>query len=218
MSRIVLAEFLPFSKHYPEPYGFSTLTTRSFLPVKARARPLFSYKLSASTATMSTMKALVMQGGKAAKVVSDRPLPKPRSKFVGVKVNAVALNPTDWKHIAGLNKPGLLSGCDFAGTVEKTGEGYKTKWSIGDRICGFVHGGNSLNPEDGAFAEHIMAGGDLTFPIPDHWTDEEAATFPLGALTCGQGLFQVCPLLSFIFAPGVSSGKWIVPLALLIMS
>lgn len=130
-----------------------------------------------------------MQGGQEAKVI-DRPLPKPRSKFVGVKVNTVALNPTDWKHIAGLNHPGLLCGCDFAGTVEKTGEGYNTNWSVGDRICGFVHGGNSLNPEDGAFAEHIMAGADLCFPIPDHWTDEQACTFPLGALTCGQGLFQ----------------------------
>lgn len=102
---------------------------------------------------MSTMKALVMQGGTEAKVV-DRPLPKPRSKFVGVKVNTVALNPTDWKHIKGLNQEGLLTGCDFAGTVEKTGEGYNTKWNVGDRICGFVHGGNSLNSEDGAFAEH----------------------------------------------------------------
>lgn len=35
-----------------------------------------------------------------------------------------------------------------------------------------------------------MAGADLAFPIPDHWTDEQACTFPLGALTCGQGLFQ----------------------------
>lgn len=128
MSRIVLVEFFPFSRHYPGPFEFGARTTRSFLPVKARARPLFSYTLPASIAAMSTMKALVMQGGKEAKVVSDRPLPKPRLKFVGVKVNAVALNPTDWKHIAGLNKPGLLSGCDFAGTVEKTGEGYSTKW------------------------------------------------------------------------------------------
>ena len=131
-----------------------------------------------------------MQGGKEAKVVSDRALPKPRSKYVGVKVNTVALNPTDWKHIAYLNQPGLLCGCDFAGTVEKPGEGYNTKWNVGDRICGFVHGGNSLQPESGAFAEHIIAGGDLSFPIPDHWTDEEACTFPLGALTCGQGLYQ----------------------------
>lgn len=188
MSCIVLAEFLPFSKHYPGPFRFYPCG-QSFIPRKTLARPFFSYTLPASSAAMSTMRALVMQGGKEAKVV-DRPLPKPRSKFVGVKVNTVALNPTDWKHIKYLNELDLLCGCDFAGTVEKTGEGYDTKWNVGDRICGFVHGGNSLNPEDGAFAEHIMAGADLSFPIPDHWTDEEACTFPLGALTCGQGLFQ----------------------------
>ena len=189
MPRFVLAEFLPFSKHYPGPFTFKSQANRSSIPRKSITRPFLSYQKPASTVTMSTMKALVMQGGKEAKVV-DRPLPKPRSKFVGVKVNTVALNPTDWKHIKGMNKPGLLVGCDFAGTVEKTGEGYETKWNVGDRICGFVHGGNSLNPEDGAFAEHIVAGADLAFPIPDHWTDEQACTFPLGALTCGQGLFQ----------------------------
>jgi NADPH:quinone reductase-like Zn-dependent oxidoreductase len=189
MHRLVLAEFRPFSKHYPGPFKFKSQIPRSFIPQISISRPLLSYQPITSTAVMSTMKALVMQGGTDAKVV-ERSLPKPRSKFVGVKVNAVALNPTDWKHIKGLNQEGLLVGCDFAGTVEKTGEGYNTKWSVGDRICGFVHGGNSLNKEDGAFAEHIMAGADLAFPIPNHWTDEQACTFPLGALTCGQGLFQ----------------------------
>jgi hypothetical protein len=139
MHRLVLAEFRPFSKHYPGPFKFKSQIPRSFIPQISISRPLLSYQPITSTAVMSTMKALVMQGGTDAKVV-ERSLPKPRSKFVGVKVNAVALNPTDWKHIKGLNQEGLLVGCDFAGTVEKTGEGYNTKWSVGDRICGFVHG------------------------------------------------------------------------------
>ena len=142
---------------------------------------------------MATMRALVMQGGSEASIVT-RPLPKLRPKYLGVKVHTVALNPTDWKHIKGRNSAGSLCGCDFAGMVERTGQRYDTEWKVGDRICGFVHGGNNLNTEDGAFAEHIVAGGDLAIPIPDHWTDEEACTFPVGALTCGQGLYQCLKL------------------------
>lgn len=143
---------------------------------------------------MSTMKAVVMKDDKQAAVVSDRPLPKLRRGYVLVKVAAVALNPTDWKHIYGLNHPGLLCGCDFAGTVEKTGTGYNKEWKEGDRISGMVHGGNKLQPEDGAFAEHIVAKADVAWRIPESMSFEEGATLGVGILTVGQGLFQALKL------------------------
>ena len=143
---------------------------------------------------MSTMKALVMKGDKEASVVSDRPLPQLRPGYVLVKVAAVALNPTDWKHIAGLNEPGLLSGCDFAGTVEKTGSGYSKQWKEGDRISGMAHGGNKLQKEDGAFAEHIVAKADVAWRMPQSMSFEEGATLGVGILTVGQGLFQALKL------------------------
>jgi NADPH:quinone reductase-like Zn-dependent oxidoreductase len=143
---------------------------------------------------MSTMKALVMKGDKQASVVSDRPLPKMRPGYVLVKVAAVALNPTDWKHIAGLNVPGLLCGCDYAGTVEKTGTGYTKQWKEGDRISGIAHGGNSKQPEDGAFAEHIVVKADVQWRLPDSMSFEEGSTLGVGILTVGQGLFQTLKL------------------------
>ena len=144
---------------------------------------------------MSTMKALIMSGEKGkAHIATDRALPQLRPSYVMVAVSAVALNPTDWKHIAGLNKAGLLSGCDYAGTVEKTGPGYSKDWKKGDRICGMVHGGNSLQSEDGAFAEHIVAKADVQMRTPDSISDEEAATLGVGVLTVGQGLFQAMGL------------------------
>ena len=143
---------------------------------------------------MSTMKALVMKGDKQASVVSDRPLPQLRPGYVLVKVAAVALNPTDWKHIAGLNQPGLLCGCDFAGTVEKTGTGYTKQWKEGDRISSMAHGGNKLQPEDGAFAEHIVAKADVAWRIPQSMSFEEGATLGVGIHTVGQGLFQALKL------------------------
>jgi NADPH:quinone reductase-like Zn-dependent oxidoreductase len=133
------------------------------------------------------MKALVMQGGKQASLVSDRPLPQLRPGYILVKVAAVALNPTDWKHIEFLNQPGLLVGCDYAGTVEKTGTGYSKDWKVGDRISGMAHGGNKYQPEDGAFAEHIVAKADLAWKLPPSMSFEEGATLGVGILTVGQG-------------------------------
>jgi NADPH:quinone reductase-like Zn-dependent oxidoreductase len=139
---------------------------------------------------MSTMKALVMKGDKQASVVSDRPQPQVRTGYVLVKVAAVALNPTDWKHIEFLNHPGLLVGCDYAGTVERTGTGYAKEWKVGDRISGMAHGGNKFQPEDGAFAEHIIAKADVAWRLPSGMSFEEGATLGVGILTVGQGLFQ----------------------------
>lgn len=140
---------------------------------------------------MPTQRALVLQGepGKAA-LVTDRPYPRHRPGFIYVDVKAVALNPTDWKHIDRLNFPGLLSGCDYAGVVAELGEGYTKDWKVGDRIAGFVTGANELEPEDGAFAERIAAKADVAIRIPDNLSFEEAATLGVGIITVGQGLYQ----------------------------
>lgn len=50
-------------------------------------------------------------------------------------------------------------------------------------------GGNELQPEDGAFAEHIVTVADIGLRIPDNMSFEDAATLGVGVITCGQGLF-----------------------------
>lgn len=103
---------------------------------------------------MATQKAIVLQGEPGqAKLVTDRPWPRHRPGYLLVDVKAVALNPTDWKHVDYRNTAQCLSGCDYAGVVKETGEGYTKDWKVGDRIAGFSHGGNELEHEDGAFAE-----------------------------------------------------------------
>lgn len=88
---------------------------------------------------MASMKAIaVIEGRKA--VITDVPVPHGRDGWVLVKVKAVAINPTDWKHIDhGHADPGALIGCDYAGVVEKVGA--NVAFEKGDRIAGFVHGG-----------------------------------------------------------------------------
>ncbi|KAI1622990.1 zinc-binding oxidoreductase alcohol dehydrogenase [Exophiala viscosa] len=137
------------------------------------------------------MKAIILHGepGKAS-LEMDRRFPKPRPGYVLVDVKAVALNPTDWKHIDYINSKDSLSGCDYAGVVAETGTGYSKQWKVGDRICGFTHGGNQLQTEDGAFAERIAAKADIQMRIPENMSFEEASTLGVGVITCGQGLFQ----------------------------
>ena len=157
-----------------------------FAPVRRRYFSAISSQLS----QYQNMKAVVIQG-KDARVERDRPIPKLRDDYLLVKTVAVALNPTDWKHIAGgLAADGGLSGCDFSGIVEEVGSAVTKPWKKGDAIAGVAHGGNYVEPEDGAFAEYVVAKGDVQMKKPESLSFEAAATVPLGASTVGQGLYQ----------------------------
>ena len=57
-----------------------------------------------------------------------------------------------------------------------------------------AHGGNKLQPEDGAFAEHIVAKADVAWRLPQSMSFDEGATLGVGILTVGQGLFQALEL------------------------
>ncbi|KAG9787273.1 GroES-like protein, partial [Aureobasidium melanogenum] len=136
------------------------------------------------------MKAVISQN-KEPVLVTDRPAPNLRDDYLLVKTVAVALNPTDWKHATfGLAKDGCLLGCDFSGIVEEVGPAVTKSWKKGDRIGGVAHGGNAVEPQDGAFAEYIVAKGDIQIKLPQHLSFEQAATVSLGATTVGQGLYQ----------------------------
>ncbi|KAB8239565.1 hypothetical protein ETB97_006740 [Aspergillus alliaceus] len=137
-----------------------------------------------------SQKAVVITAPKKASLVSDRPIPKLRDDYILVKTVSVALNPTDWKHVEYLGIPGSLVGCDYAGIVEEVGKDVKKSFRKGDRVCGFTHGSNAVQPEDGCFAEYIVAKGDLQMHIPESLSFQEAATLGVGITTVGQGLYQ----------------------------
>jgi NADPH:quinone reductase-like Zn-dependent oxidoreductase len=144
---------------------------------------------------MTTQKAIVVGPPGQASVVSDRPIPTLRDDYILVKTVSVALNPTDWKHIAYHAPAGALIGVDYAGIVEEVGKNVKKAFKKGDRVCGFVHGGNAVQPEDGAFAEYIVAKGDIQIHIPDNLSFQEAATLGVGIVTVGQALYQSLKLV-----------------------
>ncbi|KAF2673102.1 GroES-like protein [Microthyrium microscopicum] len=135
---------------------------------------------------MRVLKALT--GGKSA-IKDDVPTPTLRPDYVTVRTKAVALNPTDWKHINFVDTVCTI-GCDFAGVIEEVGSAVTKPWKKGDRVFGFVHGGNVVHPEDGAFGEYVTAKGDLLMKIPDDLKFKEAAPLGVGIVTCGLGLYQ----------------------------
>jgi NADPH:quinone reductase-like Zn-dependent oxidoreductase len=170
-----------FSKihKYPTPTVRNSCAANVFLSL---ARPV--------NRAFATMKAVVIKGDEM-QLSHDRSLPKLRDDYVLVKPHSVALNPTDWKHVAYRRaKDGALVGCDYAGVVEEVGRAVTKRWQKGDRICGCTHGSNLVNEEDGAFAEWIVAKGDVQMRIPAKLVYEKAATVSLGAITVGQGLYQ----------------------------
>ncbi|KAI0533436.1 chaperonin 10-like protein [Xylaria digitata] len=80
-----------------------------------------------------------------------------RDGWVLVKVKAVALSPTNWKHVEWEGADvGCRVGCDYAGIVGEVGNNV-TNFKKGDRITGWIHGSNRVNHESGSFAEYAIA-------------------------------------------------------------
>jgi NADPH:quinone reductase-like Zn-dependent oxidoreductase len=90
---------------------------------------------------MSTAAAIVVLPQEKEAEIHQLPIPKVRGEWILVKTKAVALNPTDWKHIDfALANAGARIGVEYAGVVEEVGSKV-TEFKKGDRVAGFCHGG-----------------------------------------------------------------------------
>uniref|UniRef100_A0A093XKK5 Protein TOXD n=1 Tax=Talaromyces marneffei PM1 TaxID=1077442 RepID=A0A093XKK5_TALMA len=137
------------------------------------------------------MKALIYKDPNQAVVVTNHEIPKPPDHNLLIKTVAIALNPTDWKHVAEpIAVDGCLLGVDFAGIVEEVGPNVTKPFKKGDRVAGFSSGGNSYDKSTGAFAEYILAKEVTSFKIPSTLSFEEASTLGTGLITVGQGLYE----------------------------
>lgn len=137
------------------------------------------------------MRAIIYKEPNQAALVSDRPIPKVRNGYLLVKTQAIAVNPTDFKHVdVPMTKDGCILGVDFTGIVEEVGPNVTKSFRKGDRVAGYANGGNLYNQEDGSFAEYIVANEFVTLKVPDIISVEEAASLGTGLGTVGQGLFE----------------------------
>jgi NADPH2:quinone reductase len=124
------------------------------------------------------MKALVITSlsGPDAIAVQDTADPQLKPSQTLVRVTAGGLNFADFMTAQGgypgTPAPPLVAGREFAGVEEATGR----------RVMGYT--------QWGAFAEKVAAYPHMLWPVPDHWTDEQAAAFPVNFFTAYLGYWQ----------------------------
>ncbi|AFR97565.1 enoyl reductase [Cryptococcus neoformans C23] len=138
--------------------------------------------------------------------IQETPVPQPMANQVLIKVEYAAQNPTDWKHAEFLSLPGVINGCDYAGTVVKVGSNLKTPLKVGDKVAGTVHGG--YFKDEGSYADYATVDSDMCFVVPEGMKLEDAATFGVAWVTACQTIVQ---RQGKAFPPGdtkVSGNPW----------
>ncbi|KIW36784.1 uncharacterized protein PV06_11070 [Exophiala oligosperma] len=151
-----------------------------------------SFGLNEEGEVLGAFKPLKLAQGKLS--IEEVDIPIPGENEVLVRVKAVALNQYDWKILYGrdLTEPTVL-GCDFAGVAEAIGSNV-TSVKKGDRVAGWVQGGNILRPKDGAFGELIVAPAHVMLHLPETISYESGAALPVPVFTAGICLFHTMAL------------------------
>jgi NADPH:quinone reductase-like Zn-dependent oxidoreductase/short subunit dehydrogenase-like uncharacterized protein len=129
--------------------------------------------------------------------VGPAPYPTPGPNQMVVRNAAVAVNPVDWiipisrAPVYSWIKQSAVIGYDVAGEVVAVGSGV-TRFGVGDRVCSLALGAEKDHNDsaEGAFQLYPVLSENVTAPIPDAMTYEQAAVFPLGLSTAACGLFQ----------------------------
>jgi len=124
------------------------------------------------------MKALVITSlsGPDALKIQDSPDPAPKPGQTLVRVSAGGLNFADFMTAQGgypgTPPPPLVAGREFSGVDEATGR----------RVMGYT--------QWAAFAEKVAAYPSMLWPVPERWSDEQAAAFPVNYFTAYLGYWQ----------------------------
>ena len=134
--------------------------------------------------------ALVQDKDGKPKVDNNVPVPQLSPGDILVKTTMVALNPSDYKMGATFPSPRAVIGNDFVGTVVGIHEKTTTDISIGDIVCGLVHGSNPADRSNGAFAQYVRVPADLVLRVPVGFEIEHAASLGLGLAIASVALWE----------------------------
>ncbi|KEF58096.1 uncharacterized protein A1O9_06019 [Exophiala aquamarina CBS 119918] len=120
----------------------------------------------------------------------------PASDEVVIKVEYVAINPSEWKmqdfNYLPLQFPHVL-GSDVAGIVVKTGDAV-TRFKDGDRVIGHCLGLMFGGARHGGFQHYTTCREIVVAKVPDSVPLESAVVLPLGLSTSITGLFEILKL------------------------
>ena len=158
---------------------------------------IYSEHSQVSCEMMPTNQAAWLVGQQIPLEVKPASYARPDSKQVVVKNAAVAVNPIDWaKQFVGDKKwkwmtyPWIL-GEDVAGEVVEIGDEI-TRFKVGDRVIahavGFYVFGNRV--EEGCFQLYTIVRENMTAPIPDSLSFEQASVIPLACSAASCALYQ----------------------------
>lgn len=128
--------------------------------------------------------------------LADLAVPQPKAKEILVKISACGVCHTELDEIEGRLQPELpvVPGHEIIGQVESLGS-EATRFGIGDRVgiawiysacgqCRFCREGNeNLCPDfqgtgcqaNGGYAQYVVVSEDFAYPIPEKFTDSQAA-------------------------------------------
>lgn len=119
---------------------------------------------------------------------AQRPVPRPGTAQLLVRVAASSVNPVDWKlhdgryrYLTPIRFPSV-PGFDIAGEVVEAGKGV-TRFAAGDRVYAMLD-----KRPGGASAEYALVGEAATARAPANLSTREAAAIPLAGLTALQCL------------------------------
>ncbi len=118
-------------------------------------------------------------------VWEEVPNPTYTADEVLVDIHAAALNRADLMQRAGNYPPppgaSDILGLEMAGRIAALGANV-SGWQVGDRVCALLPGGG--------YAEQINVPPQMLMPIPDDWSDEQAAAVPEVFYTAFVNLFM----------------------------
>ncbi|KAK7404219.1 hypothetical protein VNO78_04912 [Psophocarpus tetragonolobus] len=134
-------------------------------------------------------------GGPAALKHVEVGVPSPKAKEVLLKVEAITINPIDWKIQTGLLRPLFLPRTfphipctDVAGQVVEIGAQVKD-FKVGDKVLAKLS-----HQYGGGLAEYAVASESLTASRPSEVSAAEAAGLPIAGLTARDALTQIAGL------------------------
>jgi NADPH2:quinone reductase len=129
-----------------------------------------------------TMKAMILdEFGPTSEFRWDEwPMPEPELGEIRIRIEAVAINPVDWKMRRGLLKVPLpvVLGRDVCGVVDAVGDGV-SEFKPGDKVVGALIGPRS----NGAYAQFVTTPAAFVGRQPEGLSRTEAATLGVAGLT-----------------------------------
>ena len=124
--------------------------------------------------------------------IRDIDIPEPKNNEIRIKVNFSGINFAEIMMRMGLypgaGKPPCPIGAEASGIIDKIGKDVPSEFKINQKVMAFSFGGTH--------ASYICVPSDVVMPVPESYSMEEAAGFPVVFFTAYMMLFDLGNLKS----------------------